>query len=39
MVRLADGRITAAPIEGYPRLVHGTPEERSNHDLAYLGES
>lgn len=33
IVRLADGRTVAAPIEWYPRLAHGTPAERNNYEL------
>ncbi|MCZ7573680.1 MAG: DUF2442 domain-containing protein [Ardenticatenaceae bacterium] len=33
IVRLADGRVVAAPLEWYPRLAHGTPEERNNYEL------
>jgi hypothetical protein len=32
-VRLAGGRTIAAPLAWYPRLVHGTPEERSSWRL------
>jgi len=33
IVELADGRSLAIPIEWYPRLFHGTPEERKNWQL------
>lgn len=36
-VVLDDGRRVSNPIEWYPRLVHGTPEERNNYEL-YDGE-
>ena len=29
-VELRDGRSISVPIEWYPRLVHGTQEERNN---------
>jgi hypothetical protein len=32
-VELTDGRSISVPISWYPRLVHGTPKERSNWDL------
>nr|MBA2616907.1 DUF2442 domain-containing protein [Rubrobacter sp.] len=28
-VELSDGRSISAPLAWYPRLLHGTPEERS----------
>lgn len=30
IVDLSDGRSITVPLAWYPRLVHGTPEERSN---------
>ncbi|MGH7454140.1 MAG: DUF2442 domain-containing protein [bacterium] len=33
MVELADGRIIVVPLEWYPRLMYGTPEERQNWQL------
>lgn len=36
-VELADGRSISVPLAWYPRLVHGTPEERGNWRL--IGES
>lgn len=33
-VRLADGRAISAPLAWYPRLLHATPEERGNWELA-----
>lgn len=38
-VRLADGRIVSAPLDWYPRLAHGTPEERARHELSGGGDS
>ena len=35
---LSDGRIISAPLAWYPRLVHATPEERSNWELIGSGE-
>jgi hypothetical protein len=32
-VELSDGRTVSAPIVWYPRLSHGTPEERANWEL------
>ena len=37
-VELADGRTISAPLAWYPRLLHGTPEERSNWRLIGDGE-
>jgi hypothetical protein len=37
-VELADGRTISAPIAWYPRLLHGSPEERSNWRLIGKGE-
>ena len=36
IVELEDGRSLAIPLEWYPRLLHGTSEERQNYQL--LGE-
>lgn len=33
-VDLADGRTITVPLAWYPRLLHATPEERSNWQLA-----
>jgi hypothetical protein len=33
VVDLADGRSIAIPLEWYPRLLHGSPEERQNWQL------
>lgn len=32
-VELSDGRSISVPLAWYPRLLHGTPEERSNWRL------
>ncbi len=32
-VELTDGRTLSVPIAWYPRLAHGTPEERNNWEL------
>ena len=32
-VDLADGRSISVPVSWYPRLVHGTPKERSKWEL------
>lgn len=32
-VELTDGRIVSVPLEWYPRLVHGTAEERAHYEL------
>jgi len=33
-VDLADGRTISVPLEWFPRLVHATPTERANAQLA-----
>ncbi len=38
IVDLADGRTVSVPLAWYPRLWHGTPEERSNWRLIGKGE-
>ena len=38
VVELADGRTISAPIAWYPRLLHGSPEERDNWRLIGKGE-
>jgi hypothetical protein len=35
---LVDGRTLSAPLTWYPRLLNGTPAERSNHRLIGSGE-
>ena len=35
---LADGRTISAPLAWYPRLAHGTPQERGNWRLIGRGE-
>lgn len=37
-VDLNDGRTIAVPIEWFPRLVHATPEERTNWRFIGAGE-
>jgi hypothetical protein len=37
-VILDDGRVVAAPLAWFPRLVHGAPRERSNYRLIGAGE-
>jgi hypothetical protein len=37
-VDLADGRTIAVPLAWFPRLAHGTPEERANWRLISGGE-
>ncbi len=37
-VDLSDGRTIAAPLAWYPRLVHGTPQERNHWRLIGDGE-
>jgi len=38
VVDLRDGRTISAPLAWYPRLLHGTPEERDNWRLIGSGE-
>ena len=38
VVDLMDGRTVSAPLTWYPRLLHGTPEERNNWRLIGSGE-
>ncbi len=38
IVDLTDGRTITVPLAWYPRLLHGTPEERSNWRLIGNGE-
>jgi hypothetical protein len=38
VVDLVDGRTVAVPLAWYPRLLHGTPEERSNWQVIGQGE-
>jgi len=35
---LSDGRTISVPLNWYPRLLHGTPEERANWRLLGKGE-
>jgi hypothetical protein len=37
-VDLSDGRTISVPLAWYPRLVHGTPEERAGWRLIGRGE-
>ena len=37
-VELSDGRTISVPLEWYPRLVHGTPEERNNWRIIGRGQ-
>ena len=37
-VDLNDGRTVSAPLVWYPRLLHGTPKERSNWRIIEKGE-
>jgi len=34
---LEDGRIISVPISWYPRLAHGTPQERANYQISSAG--
>ena len=36
-VDLADGRTISVPLQWFPRLLHGTPEERNNFTLSFDG--
>ena len=38
IVELTDGRIISVPIEWYPRLAHGRPDERAKWELIGEGE-
>jgi len=33
-VDLTDGRVISTPLEWYPRLAHGTPQERARYELS-----
>jgi hypothetical protein len=37
LVELIDGRKIAVPLTWYPRLLHGTPEERNTYELIGRG--
>jgi hypothetical protein len=37
-VELSDGRIVSVPLAWYPRLLHGTPQERQNWQPIGKGE-
>lgn len=36
-VDLEDGRTISVPIGWFPRLAHGSPEERANHQISGAG--
>ena len=36
-VDLADGRTISVPLRWYPRLAHGTPNERANFQISGAG--
>ncbi len=38
IVELSDARTIYVPLEWYPRLVHGTPEERNNWRIIGRGQ-
>ena len=38
MIDLVDGRSISVPLDWYPRLLHGTPQERKNWRLIGRGE-
>jgi len=38
VVKLSDGRTITVPVAWFPRLLHGTPSERSNWRLIGSGE-
>jgi hypothetical protein len=38
VVELRDGRVLSVPLAWYPRLFHGSPEERRNFRLIGNGE-
>ena len=38
VVDLGDGRTVSVPVAWYPRLMHGTPEERSHWRIIGKGE-
>jgi len=37
VVDLADGRVLSVPLAWYPRLLHATPQQRSNCRIAGAG--
>lgn len=37
-IDFVDGRTVSVPLEWYPRLLHGTPQERNNWRLIGRGE-
>ena len=36
-VHLTDGRAVVVPLSWYPRLAHGTPDERANYEIVGRG--
>ncbi|WP_395826175.1 DUF2442 domain-containing protein [Elstera sp.] len=36
-VELTDGRTVGVPLAWFPRLLHGSPEQRENYELSRLG--
>ncbi len=36
-VDLADGRTVSAPLQWFPRIFHGTPQEWANYELMFDG--
>lgn len=36
-VELADGRVIAAPLAWFPRLLHATPEQRAKVEISPMG--
>ena len=38
VVELVDGRTVSVPVSWYPRILHGSPEERENWRLIGRGE-
>jgi Protein of unknown function (DUF2442) len=37
VLRLSDGRTVSAPLAWFPRLLHGTPEQRNNWQIIGKG--
>lgn len=38
VVELTDGRVISVPVDWYPRLAHGHPEERAKFELIGKGQ-
>ena len=36
-MELTDGRTVGVPLAWFPRLLHGSPEQRENYELSRLG--